>query len=201
MSLIAKSLCIIFDEPPGKMPGPKPGTRVDDYWEPARVILADSRFLSRVKEWTGVNKDKLTREKMLRLAPVLEDPEFKPEVMENKSRAATALCQWVHALKLYYATNIIVEPKKQNLAVAERDKQAALSAVAESKRQLAEIEANVKTLIAQHAESDRQLGELKDKKKRCRVCLERAGILTVRLKQNVNHGSDYYKIWRFKKRH
>jgi hypothetical protein len=84
-----------------------------------------------VKEWTAANKDKLRADTMRKLAPLLEDPEFRSEVMEKKSMAATELCLWVHALKLYYDTNIIVEKKNRSARLPS----------ARSKRQLPEIEA------------------------------------------------------------
>jgi hypothetical protein len=43
MGYIARSLWVIFDEPLPK----RTGTRVDDYWEPARVLLSDPPFLAR----------------------------------------------------------------------------------------------------------------------------------------------------------
>lgn len=178
MKDIATALCIIFDEPPKRVPGPMPGTKIDDYWEPARVIMADPRFLMRVKEWTAQNKDNIPKAKIQRLLPILQSEDFKPEVMEKKSMAATALCLWVHALKMYHDVNIIVQPKKEKLAVAEANKKAALEAVEESKKKLAEIEANVKALIAKHEAMEKQLQELKEKKTKCKVRLERAGILT-----------------------
>jgi len=181
MKLIATSLCIVFDEPPKRIPGPKPGTRIDDYWEPSRVILADPRFLQRVKEWTAQNKDKISSEKMAKLQPVLDNPEFKPEVMQTKSMAATALCQWIHALKMYHDVNVVVEPKKQKLAIAEQNRLNALEAVEMSKKKLKEIEENVKILMEKHKASEQQLHELREKKKRSKIRLQRAGVLTTSL--------------------
>lgn len=175
MKLIAQALCIVFDEPPKKVQG---GI---SYWEPARVIMADPRFLMRVREWTDQNKDKIPPEKMKKLQPVIEHPEFKPEIMQTKNSAAAALCMWIHALKLYNDVNIDVEPKRKKLAEAEANKAAALKAVEESKAKLAEIEKGVQELTDKHNAAEAELRELKDKKKKCKIRLERAGILTTSL--------------------
>merc|ERR1711871_1080828 len=75
-----------------------------------------------------------------------DDPEFVPEVVKKVSTAATGLCMWCRAMKVYDEVAKDVEPKKAKLAemnalLAEAD--AKLKAV---QAELKEVEDNVASL-------------------------------------------------------
>lgn len=46
VKLVMEALCIMKCVKPKKIPGEKPGTKVDDYWEPSKGLLQDpAKFL------------------------------------------------------------------------------------------------------------------------------------------------------------
>lgn len=46
VKLVMEALCIMKSVKPKKIPGEKPGTKVDDYWEPSKGLLQDpAKFL------------------------------------------------------------------------------------------------------------------------------------------------------------
>lgn len=46
VKLVMEALCIMKTVKPKKIPGEKPGTKVDDYWEPSKGLLQDpAKFL------------------------------------------------------------------------------------------------------------------------------------------------------------
>ncbi|EAY20602.1 Dynein heavy chain family protein [Trichomonas vaginalis G3] len=177
MRLVCTALCIIFDEPPkkGKRPNGQP---YDDYFSAAKSILADPNFVKRLKDWIGLNKDKISPVKMQKLRVVLDNPDFAPEVMSSKSQAMGTICLWVHAIELYYNVNVEVEPKRRKKAEAEKNQQEALKIVEENKAKLADIEAKVAELEEKHKKSEQELKELTDKKEKCTIRLQNASILT-----------------------
>lgn len=47
MTIVIEALCIVFGRKPRKVDGPR-GTKVDDYWTEAKVLLNDSHFLQKI---------------------------------------------------------------------------------------------------------------------------------------------------------
>lgn len=47
MTIVIEALCIIFGKKPRKVDGPR-GTKVDEYWTEAKVLLNDSHFLQKI---------------------------------------------------------------------------------------------------------------------------------------------------------
>lgn len=46
VKLVIEAMCIMKGIKPKKVPGEKPGSKVDDYWEPGKGLLQDpGRFL------------------------------------------------------------------------------------------------------------------------------------------------------------
>ncbi|KAK8888171.1 hypothetical protein M9Y10_039235 [Tritrichomonas musculus] len=181
MRLVATAICIVLDKTPKSIPNPNGGGTKLDYFGAARDLYSDPRFMSNIKKWTEENKTKIGNDKINKLKPVLEDPEFQPSIMVKKSQPAAALCQWVHALKLFHDVNAIAEPKRQKRDEAKLNAEKATQTVEENQKKLEEIEAKVKDLMEQHERSNKEMSDLKEQKKMCKLRLERAGILTTSL--------------------
>lgn len=43
VKLVIEAMCIMKGIKPKRLPGEKPGTKVDDYWEPGKALLQDPR--------------------------------------------------------------------------------------------------------------------------------------------------------------
>ena len=48
-----------------------------------------------------------------KLKKYVENPKFKPEIVEKVSKAAKSLCMWVLAIELYARVFRTVQPKRQ----------------------------------------------------------------------------------------
>jgi len=76
----------------------KPGSKMDDYWGPAQVMLADGNFLPSLKNY---DKDNIHPKIIEKIRVYLENPDFTPEVVKKASKAAYGLCCWVRAMESY----------------------------------------------------------------------------------------------------
>jgi len=67
-------------------------------WAQCKVELNDKQFLRRIKDF---DKDNITDATLRKIGKYVSDPNFTPKLVQNVSMAAGALCQWVHAIKVY----------------------------------------------------------------------------------------------------
>merc|ERR1719498_2214096 len=85
-------------------------------WAQAKTELNDTNFLSRIKNFA---KDDITNATLRKMEKYTKDPNFTPKLVQNVSAAAGALCQWVHAMKIYAEVYREVEPKRLKLRNAQ----------------------------------------------------------------------------------
>ena len=85
-------------------------------WSQAKVELNDPGFLTRVKNF---DKDSITNATLKKIEKFTKDPSFAPPNVQKVSRAAGALCLWVHAMQMYAEVYREVEPKRLKLRLAE----------------------------------------------------------------------------------
>lgn len=87
-------------------------------WASAKRALGDSNFLHSLKTF---DKDNVSESILGRVKKVVKSPAFGAEEIGKVSRAASALCQWCHAIHRY--ANIIkkVKPKRARLKAAEKE--------------------------------------------------------------------------------
>ncbi|XP_017768545.1 PREDICTED: dynein heavy chain 1, axonemal-like [Nicrophorus vespilloides] len=113
---VIEAICIVKNVKPNKVPGLKPGEKLNDYWEPGRAMLTDpGAFLVSLMNF---DKDSITEDMINKLKSYVEDPQFQPQKIIKVSKACTSLCMWVHAMYKYYFVNMQVAPKKAALAQA-----------------------------------------------------------------------------------
>eukprot|EP00736_Rhodelphis_marinus_P009962 Rmarinus@m.13206 len=144
VKLVMETLCILFGVPPIKVPGPKLGQKIDDYWEPAKKqLLNDPHLLQRMVDF---DKDSIADASVNKLGPYIANPDYDPEKIKKASRAAMGMCQWVRAMVKYHHCAKIVEPKKIALAEAEATLASVRASLAEKKRVLDETEAKIRKL-------------------------------------------------------
>merc|ERR1719326_2895574 len=85
-------------------------------WAQAKTELNDTNFLNRIKNF---DKDNITNATLRKMEKNTKDPNFTPKLVQNVSAAAGALCQWVHAMKIYAEVYREVEPKRLKLRNAQ----------------------------------------------------------------------------------
>lgn len=57
VKLVIEAVCILKGIKPKKVPGEKPGTKVDDYWEPGKGLLQDpGKFLDSLLKFDKVTQ-------------------------------------------------------------------------------------------------------------------------------------------------
>lgn len=82
-------------------------------------LLADTRFLQTIVQFSKVEKDFINDETVEFLAPYLELEGFNPSTAKNASKAAEGLCTWCRAMNDYNDASKIVKPKLEALRLAE----------------------------------------------------------------------------------
>merc|ERR1719506_3599449 len=81
-------------------------------WASAKNELNDINFLQRLKNF---DKDNMSNATLKKIEKYTKDSTFQPQTVQNVSKAAGALCMWVHAMKLYSEVFREVEPKRLKL--------------------------------------------------------------------------------------
>ncbi|KAL2653371.1 hypothetical protein R1flu_021499 [Riccia fluitans] len=129
-----------------RIPNPnKPGAKIEDFWGPAQLMLADTQFLQSLKDY---DKDNINPKIIEKIRPYLSLPEFIPDVVQKASKAAFGLCCWIRAMEAYDRVAKVVAPKKAKLAAAEAEFQELQTALAAKRALLQEIEAKLEKLQA-----------------------------------------------------
>jgi len=82
-------------------------------------MLADTRFLQLIMQFSKVEKDFINDETVEFLAPYLELDGFTAATARNASKAAEGLCTWCKAMADYQEASKIVKPKLEALRLAE----------------------------------------------------------------------------------
>lgn len=67
-------------------------------WAQCKKEMNDMQFLLRIKNF---DKDNITDATLRKMQKYTRDPDFTPQLVRHVSMAAGALCQWVHAMKIY----------------------------------------------------------------------------------------------------
>eukprot|EP01065_Artemidia_motanka_P012700 TRINITY_DN1700_c1_g1_i1.p1 TRINITY_DN1700_c1_g1~~TRINITY_DN1700_c1_g1_i1.p1 ORF type:complete len:1558 (+),score=611.23 TRINITY_DN1700_c1_g1_i1:2-4675(+) len=153
----------------------KGGAKEEDWWGPARDLLRDAGGLH---EWMlSYDAAQMPPELVRKLAKFIEDERFSPPVVKTVSVPCAGMCQWVHAMYKYYHVNLEVEPKRVELAEAEKELKVVEDALAITKEKSDAAQARIAEL---KYNCERTLQEQKDliaEVARTEARLERAGRL------------------------
>nr|XP_024648317.1 dynein heavy chain 1, axonemal isoform X2 [Macaca nemestrina] len=175
VKLVIEAVCIMKGIKPKKVPGEKPGTKVDDYWEPGKGLLQDpGRFLESLFKF---DKDNIGDVVIKAIQPYIDNEEFQPAAIAKVSKACTSICQWVRAMHKYHFVAKAVEPKRQALREAQDDLGVTQRILDEAKQRLREVEDGIATMQAKYRECITKKEELELKCEQCEQRLGRAGKL------------------------
>ena len=142
---------------PVKVAAPDGRGKVDDFWDPAKKMMADSKFLQSLFDY---DKDNIKVEVIEKIRPYTTSPDFEPELIGKASKAAKGLCQWVRAMEVYDRVAKVVAPKRAALAAAEAEFAEVSELVRQKKESLAEVERKIAALQAQFEETNTRKEEL-----------------------------------------
>ncbi|XP_032314242.1 dynein heavy chain 1, axonemal isoform X8 [Camelus ferus] len=186
VKLVIEAVCIMKGIKPKKVPGEKPGTKVDDYWEPGKGLLQDpGRFLENLFKF---DKDNIGETVIKAIQPYIDNEEFQPAAIAKVSKACTSICQWVRAMHKYHFVAKAVEPKRQALREAQDDLEVTQRILEEAKQRLHEVEDGIATMQAKYRECIAKKEELELK---CEQCEQRLG----RADKLINGLSDERVRW------
>ncbi|EMP33877.1 Dynein heavy chain 1, axonemal [Chelonia mydas] len=170
VKMVIEAVCIMKGIKPKKVAGDKPGSKVDDYWEPGKGLLQDpGKFLESLFKY---DKDNIADIVIKNIQPYIDNEEFQPAAIAKVSKACTSICQWVRAMHKYHFVAKGVEPKRQALREAEEDLQVTQKILDEAKDRLREVEDGIATLQAKYRNCIAKKEELEMK---CELCEQRLG--------------------------
>ncbi|OXB70414.1 UNVERIFIED_CONTAM: hypothetical protein H355_012305 [Colinus virginianus] len=140
-------------------------------WAQAKVELNDPGFLTKVKNF---DKDSISNSTLKKIEKYTKDSTFAPNSVLKVSRAAGALCMWVHAMQMYAEVYREVEPKRLRLKLAEEQLEKKQTDLLASKQRLRDIQNLLEGLKDQYNESIKTKDELNASAEELKLKMERA---------------------------
>ena len=144
-------------------------------WDSAKKVLGDTQFLQKLMDY---DKDNIAPAAIKKILAYYDDPEFQPEVVAKVSKAATSLCMWVRAMKVYDEVAKVVEPKRQALASSTAMLEAEKAKLKKVQDELSAVIANVEQLQKTCDEAVAEKQRLEEAADTTSKRLVRAGKLT-----------------------
>eukprot|EP01012_Entosiphon_sulcatum_P032727 TRINITY_DN4157_c0_g1_i1.p1 TRINITY_DN4157_c0_g1~~TRINITY_DN4157_c0_g1_i1.p1 ORF type:complete len:4195 (-),score=848.52 TRINITY_DN4157_c0_g1_i1:38-11479(-) len=141
---VIEACCICLEEPPKRIVDPT-GKVTFDYWEIAkkRVMADTEQFRDRLINY---DKENIKESVIDKIQVYIKDRTFRPEQVKALSQALVGLCQWVIALDKFYRVNKVVKPKKETLAIAEKEYGEAMADLNMKKAELQAIDDRIDAL-------------------------------------------------------
>merc|ERR1719353_284910 len=143
-------------------------------WVSAKNELNDINFLARLKNF---DKDHISNATLKKMDKYTKDQTFQPAQVTNVSRAAGALCMWVHAMKLYAEVFREVEPKRLKLKKEKEKLQKKLDEKASAEAELRGVLQMVTDLQTEADDKEREKDELTATAEELKEKLQRAAAL------------------------
>ncbi|XP_068442262.1 dynein axonemal heavy chain 1 [Clinocottus analis] len=169
---VMEAVCIMKGIKPKRIPGEKPGTKIDDYWEAGKALLQDpGKFLESLFKY---DKENIPDSVINAVQPYIDNEEFQPASIAKVSKACTSICQWVRAMHKFHFVAKGVEPKRQALHEAQEDLAVTQGILDDAKEKLAVVESGVAALQAKYQECLAKKDELDNKYQLCEARLVRA---------------------------
>lgn len=170
---VMKGVCIMFEVKPKMVADPSgTGPKVEDYWPMTGGLLVNpQKFLDSLFAY---DKENIPAKVIVKIKPLIDDPEFTPEAISKVSKACTAICSWVRAMDKYHHISKMVAPKREALRVANESLQVTMTQLAAAKAKLEEVTEQINTLEANFAAMVSKKKQLEDKAEDCSKKLVRA---------------------------
>ncbi|CAH8612512.1 unnamed protein product [Heterobilharzia americana] len=170
--LVIEAVCIMKDVKPKKVAGEKPGVKIDDYWEPGKIMLQDpGKFLDSLMNY---DRDNIPDNIITKIKPYIESESFLPATIAKVSKACTSICLWVRAMYKYHHVAKTVAPKRQALQSSELELAETEKILGEARDRLKACRDRIANLQAKYDECIRKQHELEEKSQLCEARLVRA---------------------------
>ena len=120
-------------------------------WEESKkLLMGGPEFL---KDLEGYDKDNIPQAIINKLQKFINNPDFTPAAIGKVSNACGGLCSWVCAMNTYHYVAKTIAPKRESLAIAEKELAQANGELKEAQDGLAAVKAKVAALEAQYNEA------------------------------------------------
>ncbi|GBF93145.1 dynein alpha flagellar outer arm [Raphidocelis subcapitata] len=155
------------------------GNPKDKSWAAAAKMMNNvDKFLERLRTYKAViDEGKVQKKTVDACRSYLDLPHFNRDVIFTKSHAAAGLCEWAVNIVKYYDVVSEVEPKRQELAMANARLQEANTMLAAVQQKVAELNAKVQALEAQFAAAVDDKNAAIRESERCQLKLQLANRL------------------------
>merc|ERR1740133_729070 len=151
-----EAVCIMKEVAPVKIAAPDGKGKVDDFWEPAKKMMNDAKFLDSLVNY---DKDNMKPAVIEKIKKYISNEDFEPDKIAKASKAAYGLCCWVRAMEVYDRVAKFVEVS---------------ALLAAKKAALKEVEDKLAALQAQFEETTKKKDDLEAQADDCEKKLDRA---------------------------
>jgi len=119
-------------------------------WKAALKLMANPQnFLNTLNAFKAdIDNERVKAQNFAAIQTDLAREDFTPEIIRGKSSAAAGLCDWIININTYYNVFVSVEPKKQKVAAATAELEAANEKKATMEAMVAELSAKLAILQA-----------------------------------------------------
>jgi len=140
-------------------------------WNTAKKVLGEANFLQNIKTY---DKDNVSPAIMKKVKGYVSQADFKPEAVGAVSKAAGALCTWVHAIYIYASVAKEVAPKRARLKSAQESLALKQASLKKSQEELADVVGKVNRLKQKYDDSVGEKNRLRAEADQMQMLLERA---------------------------
>lgn len=180
IKLVMAAVCVMLDVPSDRILDPVTGKKSTDFWGPSKRVLGDMNFLQNLKDY---DKDNISPSIMEVIkSNYMEEKTFLPQIVAKASSAAEGLCKWVRAMVSYDEVAKAVAPKKEKLALAQRECDEAESYLTEKRQTLADLNEklavlknSLETVLAKKMILEKEVSDCRDRLKKAESLLTSLG--------------------------
>lgn len=180
VKLVMAAVCVMLEVPSERILDPVTGKKSSDYWGPSKRVLGDMNFLQNLKDY---DKDNISSSLMVVIkSTYMTDKSFLPHIVAKASSAAEGLCKWVRAMVSYDEVAKAVAPKKEKLALAQKecdDAEAYLTekreTLADLNERLAALKTSLETVLAKKMELEKEVADCTDRLEKAESLLTSLG--------------------------
>ena len=190
VKLVMEAICIMKAIRPIRVDPRVSGGRgkpYDDYWDPARKLLSDTKFLPSLLNYDLEN---IPPEIIEKVQPYVENEAFNPMSMMKVSRAAASLSAWVLATVQFYDVYQVVHPKRQALEEADSRLQASLAELDMKKEALCALQEHLEQLQVSYEKALSDQREIEGQIQMCERQYDNAHELIDRLSGEQSRWAD-----------
>eukprot|EP00002_Diphylleia_rotans_P017763 TRINITY_DN3442_c0_g1_i2.p1 TRINITY_DN3442_c0_g1~~TRINITY_DN3442_c0_g1_i2.p1 ORF type:complete len:3137 (-),score=716.67 TRINITY_DN3442_c0_g1_i2:70-9480(-) len=132
----------------------------DVSWKGAKAMMTSPNFLG---ELTEMDKDSLTEKQIKQVRDYMKNPKFTVEEMKTISSAGAGLLAWVLAMVNYYSVLKTVNPKRQAVAMAEKNLKKSEEELTRTKAELHQLQEEQSKLGQQYSQGSQEQQDLKER--------------------------------------